>query len=126
MYEYNAIIDRVIDGDTINCTVDLGFHTWKKITVRLEGIDTPECRTRDKSEKKLGLASKNRLQEILHYNNNKCILKVSGIGKYGRAIATVFVETLSPVSTASAVTLIDVNTQLVEEGYATKYDNNKK
>ena len=64
MYEYNALIDRVVDGDTLKCTVDLGFSTWKKITVRMEGINTPESRTRDLEEKKLGLAAKARLQEI--------------------------------------------------------------
>ena len=77
MYEYNAIVDRVVDGDTIKCTVDLGFSTWKKITVRMEGINTPESRTRDLEEKKLGLAAKDRLKEILELNDNKCILKVS-------------------------------------------------
>ena len=81
MYEYNAIVDRVVDGDTIKCTVDLGFSTWKKITVRMEGINTPESRTRDLEEKKLGLAAKDRLKEILELNDNECILKVSGLRK---------------------------------------------
>ena len=48
MYEYNAHVERVVDGDTIDCTIDLGFSTWKKIRVRMEGINTPESRTRDK------------------------------------------------------------------------------
>ena len=65
MYEYKAIVDRVVDGDTIKCTIDLGFSTWKKVTVRMEGINTPESRTRDKKEKKLGLAATARLVEIL-------------------------------------------------------------
>ena len=46
MYEYKAIISKVVDGDTIDATIDLGFKTWKKIRVRMEGINTPESRTR--------------------------------------------------------------------------------
>jgi len=125
MYEYNAVVDRVVDGDTIDCTIDLGFHTWKKIRVRMEGINTPESRTRDLEEKERGLAAKGRLEEILKYNDNTCILKVSGLGKYGRALATVFVENLSPVAT-EALTLVNVNSQLVTEGYAVEYHGGKR
>ena len=67
MYEYNAQVDKVVDGDTIDCTIDLGFKTWKKIRVRMQGINTPESRTRDLEEKERGLAAKARLQEILKY-----------------------------------------------------------
>jgi len=121
MYEYNAIVDRVVDGDTIDCTIDLGFHTWKKIRVRMEGINTPESRTRDLEEKERGLAAKVRLEEILKLNNNECILKVSGLGKFGRALATVHVTTLSPTSDESSITLINVNQQLIVEGHAKEY-----
>jgi len=126
MYEYNAIVDRVVDGDTIDCTIDLGFYTWKKIRVRLEGINTPETRTRDLEEKKRGLAAKERLTEILKYNDNKCALKVSGLGKFGRALATIHVESLSPVATDTPITLINVNTQLIEEGHAVAYYGGKR
>ena len=126
MYEYNAIVDRVIDGDTIECTIDLGFHTWKKVTTRLEGINTPETRTRDKEEKKLGLAAKARLQEIIDMNGNKCVLKVSGLGKFGRALATVHVASLSPVVDESSITLINVNEQLIAEGHAKPYNGGKR
>ncbi len=126
MYEYNAIVDRVVDGDTIKCTVDLGFSTWKKITVRMEGINTPESRTRDLEEKKLGLAAKDRLKEILELNNNKCLLKVSGLGKFGRALATVHVTTLTPTSEESSLTLINVNQQLIVEGHAKEYYGGKR
>jgi len=51
MYEYKAIVDRVVDGDTIDCTIDLGFSVWKKIRVRMEGINAPESRTRDLKKK---------------------------------------------------------------------------
>ena len=71
MYEYNAVVDRVVDGDTIDVTIDLGFKVWKKMRVRMEGINTPESRTRDLEEKKRGLAAKDRLKEILLYNSNK-------------------------------------------------------
>ena len=126
MYEYNAIVDRVVDGDTIKCTIDLGFSTWKKITVRMEGINTPESRTRDLEEKKRGLAAKDRLVEILSHNNNKCVLKVSGLGKFGRALASVFVNTLSPASDNSSITEIDVNKQLIKEGHAKEYYGGKR
>ena len=125
MYEYNAVVDRVVDGDTIDCTIDLGFHTLKKIRVRMEGINTPESRTRDLEEKERGLAAKDRLQEILLYNDNHCVLKVSGLGKYGRALATVFVENLSPVAT-EGITLVNVNNQLITEGHAVEYHGGKR
>ena len=126
MYEYNAVLDRVVDGDTIDVTIDLGFNVWKKIRVRMEGINTPESRTRDLEEKKRGLAAKDRLKSILEFNNNKCILKVSGVGKYGRALATVLVESLSPLNGEDGVTLIDVNKQLIEEGHAVEYWGGKR
>jgi len=126
MYEYNAVVDRVVDGDTIDVTIDLGFKVWKKMRVRMEGINTPESRTRDLEEKKRGLAAKDRLKEILLYNNNKCILKVSGVGKYGRALATVLVDSLSPLNGKDGITLIDVNKQLIEEGHAVEYHGGKR
>jgi len=126
MYEYKAVVDRVVDGDTIKCTIDLGFSTWKKVTVRMEGINTPESRTRDKEEKKLGLAAKYRLVEILEYNKNECVLKVSGLGKFGRALATVYVDTLSPSSQKTSITEINVNKQLIEEGHAVEYYGGKR
>ena len=126
MYEYKAIVERVVDGDTIDVIIDLGFKTWKKVRVRMEGINTPESRTRDLEEKKRGLAAKDRLVEILKYNNNECTLKVSGVGKFGRAIASVYVDTLSPASDQSSMTEINVNKQLIEEGHAVAYDGGKR
>lgn len=126
MYEYNAIVDRVVDGDTIDCTIDLGFKTWKKVRVRMEGINTPESRTRDLEEKERGLAAKARLEEILEHNDNKCVLQVSGLGKFGRAISKVFVTTLSPTSDESSITLINVNQQLITEGHAVEYYGGKR
>ena len=126
MYEYKAVVDRVVDGDTIDVTIDLGFSVWKKMRVRMEGINTPESRTRDLEEKKRGLAAKDRLKSILEFNNNECVLKVSGVGKYGRALATVLVESLSPLNGEDGVTLIDVNKQLIEEGHAVEYWGGKR
>ena len=126
MYEYKAVVDRVVDGDTIDVTIDLGFSVWKKIRVRMEGINTPESRTRDLEEKKRGLAAKDRLKSILEFNDNRCILKVSGVGKYGRALATVLVESLSPLNKEDSITLIDVNKQLIEEGHAVEYHGGKR
>ena len=126
MYEYKAVVDRVVDGDTIDVTIDLGFSVWKKMRVRMEGINTPESRTRDKEEKVRGLAAKARLVEILEFNNNNCVLKVSGVGKYGRALATVLVDTLSPTNGSDGITLIDVNKQLIKEGHAVEYHGGKR
>ena len=124
--EYQCELIKVVDGDTIDCTIDLGFSTWKKIRVRMEGINTPESRTRDKEEKKRGLAAKERLKEILKYNDNKCVLKVSGLGKFGRALASVYVDTLSSTTPKSSITEINVNKQLIEEGHAVEYFGGKR
>ena len=126
MYEYNAVLDRVVDGDTIDVTIDLGFNVWKKIRVRMEGINTPESRTRDLEEKKRGLAAKDRLVEILSHNNNKCVLKVSGLGKFGRALTSVYVDTLSPTSSKTSITEINVNQLLIKEGHAVAYYGGKR
>ena len=126
MYEYKAIVNRVVDGDTIDCTIDLGFNVWKKIRVRMEGINTPESRTRDLEEKERGLAAKARLVEILEYNDNHCVLQVSGVGKYGRALAAVIVDSLSPVSTETSITKVNVNKQLIEEGHGVEYWGGKR
>ena len=126
MYKYNAKLERVVDGDTVDALVDLGFDTWKKVRIRMQGMNAPESRTRDLEEKKRGLAAKDRLVEILKYNGNQCTLKVSGVGKFGRAIASVYVDTLSPASDQSSMTIVNVNKQLIEEGHAVAYDGGKR
>jgi len=66
MYDYKVEIVRVVDGDTVDVNIDLGFGVWlRKERVRMMGIDTPESRTRDKVEKKFGLAAKQALKELL-------------------------------------------------------------
>ena len=117
MFEYNAVLDRVIDGDTVDATIDLGFDTWKKTRIRFYGINTPESRTRDLEEKKRGLAAKDRLIEILKANDNKFVLKSHGVGKYGRCLGELYVETLGEVSVQQA---------LINEGHGVAYFGGKR
>jgi len=121
MYEYNAKCLRVVDGDTVDVMIDLGFSTWKKVRVRLDGINTPESRTRDKEEKKRGLAAKARLQKIIDLNDSEFLLKVNGIGKYGRALGEIMVKTIGKNPEDISLTLKSVNKQLIKEGHAVEY-----
>ena len=126
MFTYDCEVTYIVDGDTCDVTIDLGFKIFHKARIRLYGINTPESRTRDKEEKKRGLAAKERLKEILKYNDNKCVLKVSGLGKFGRALASVYVDTLSSTTSKSSITEINVNKQLIEEGHAVEYFGGKR
>ena len=116
MYTYNATVTKVVDGDTIDALVDLGFDTWKQIRIRLNGINTPESRTRDLEEKARGLAAKARLKEILKENKNKFILVSHGVGKYGRCLGEIFIEEYD----------VSVNQQLITEGHAVEYHGEKR
>lgn len=92
MFEYNCELARVVDGDTIDVNIDLGYKIWlRKERVRLLGINAPESRTRNLEEKKLGLASKARLKELLP---KKFIIKTSkdGKGKFGRILGEPIVD----------------------------------
>ena len=91
MYDYRAKCTRVVDGDTIEALVDLGFDTWKQITIRFDGIDAWESRTRDDQEKIKGLAAKARLIELLEANNNEFLLQSRGVGKFGRCLGELFI-----------------------------------
>jgi micrococcal nuclease len=111
MYEYKCTLLRVIDGDTLDVLVDLGFNVFKKIRIRLHGIDAFESRTRDLEEKKKGLAAKERLIELLE---GKIIrIKSIEIGKFGRAICIVYV-------TDRYNNKININHTLLTEGHAIK------
>ena len=92
MYEYNAKLDRVIDGDTVDAMIDLGCNTWVHKRIRLEGIDAPETRTRDLDEKAQGFATKERLEGLLEAANGMFVLQSHGVGKYGRCLGTIFIE----------------------------------
>ena len=112
MYTYKAILDRVVDGDTIDANINLGFDITIHKRIRLAGIDTPESRTRDLEEKKRGLASKQRLIELLGEGN--FILESKEVGKYGRVLGTILIDD------------VNINETLVEEGFAVEYWGGKK
>jgi len=126
MYTYNAKVVKVVDGDTIDALVDLGFDTWKQVRIRMHGMNAPESRTRDLEEKKLGLAAKARLKEILKENKNKFILVSHGVGKYGRCLGEIFVEN-PPVDNEQYPYLeVSVNRVLINEGHAVEYHGGKR
>lgn len=121
MYDYRAKCTRVVDGDTIEALVDLGFDTWKQITIRFDGIDAWESRTRDDQEKIKGLAAKARLIELLEANNNEFLLQSRGVGKFGRCLGELFIgESIVNIEGQS------LNQQLREEGHAKEYDGGKR
>ena len=116
-YEYTAKLDRVVDGDTCDALIDLGFNTWVKKRIRFKGVDTWECRTRDLDEKKKGLAAKEFTKNLLENSDDgKFALRSHGVGKYGRVLGELFVkgETKS------------VNDLLLENGHAYEYEGGKK
>ena len=89
MYEYNCTIARVVDGDTVDIDIDLGFGLWVRgERVRIHGIDTPESRTRDKVEKKFGLAAKKFVQEMLPKGSKQTLVtEKSGDDSKGNLVA---------------------------------------
>jgi len=114
MYEY-AIKELVknIDGDTIDIIIDLGFSLTKKERVRLAGIDTPECRTRDLEEKTFGLEAKEYLAMRLNASKN-LIVKTEKDGKYGRMLGWLYDEDRC------------INEDMILLGYAWAYDGGSK
>tara|TARA_R100000664_G_scaffold14678_1_gene23061 strand:- start:368 stop:736 length:369 start_codon:yes stop_codon:yes gene_type:complete len=116
LYHYNAEVTRVVDGDTIDAFIDLGFDMHSKQRVRLYGINTPEVRTRNLEEKKAGLAASARLNELLSANKNRCVIRTSldKKGKYGRVLGTIYVDD------------ININEMLLSEGHAKEYFGGKK
>ncbi len=86
MYEYKAKVHRIIDGDTVDVTIDLGFEMTTKQRIRLYGIDTPETRTRDLKEKARGKAAKARLLELLNECDRQIVVRTTKRGKYGRIL----------------------------------------
>lgn len=129
MYEYYCKIVKVIDGDTVDVDIDLGFGVWlKKERVRVNGIDTPESRTRDKEEKKFGLISKNRVKQLLPVGSTQ-ILKTESDrngedkkGKFGRILGD-FVFTKSVDGGRLTDRLSDV---LIDENMAVRYHGQSK
>ena len=122
MYTYQAQVTRVVDGDTIDALVDLGFDIHKSIRIRLVGMNAPESRTRDLEEKKRGLEAKKRTQELLEEVSSKSgyfRLRSHGVGKYGRVLADIFIQDKEGKE-------ICINQQLITEGHAYVYDGGKK
>jgi|TARA_B100000073_G_scaffold24291_1_gene18975 micrococcal nuclease len=122
MYTYKIKLDRVIDGDTIDAFIDLGFDIHVKKRIRFIGINTPESRTRDLEEKAKGLAAKDRLKNILE--GAKTIQLTShGVGKYGRCLGELNVDVIDG---KECLTLVNVNELLIKEGHAVAYDGGKR
>ena len=115
-------IDKVLDGDTIDVTIDLGFDLYKKERVRIAGVDTPEKRTRDKEEKALGIDAtewlKYQLNDVIKSDDELVIRTelVGGVGKYGRLLGWLYVGESN----------VSVNEQMISQGYAWEYDGGTK
>lgn len=94
LYNYRCKLLRVVDGDTIECDVDLGFYTWRKVTLRLADIDAPEIRTKDLQEKAAGYKAAQLLELKLLDENADGIfyIKSKGVDSFGRSIATIYTE----------------------------------
>ena len=121
-YIYRAKLDRVVDGDTIDAMIDVGFDIWVKKRIRYMGVDTWESRTRDLDEKKKGLAAKARNKELLEKVSAKpgyFRLKSYGVGKYGRVLGEIFIMDADGKQ-------YNINEQLKTEGHAYEYHGGKK
>ena len=121
-YVYRAVIDRVVDGDTVDAMIDLGFDTHIKRRIRLHGLDAWESRTRNLEEKEKGLAAKARTKELLTEITSKpkyFRIKSHGVGKYGRVLGELFIQDVEGNK-------ININETLIEEGHAYSYHGEKK
>ena len=121
-YIYKAKLDRVVDGDTVDALIDVGFDIWFKKRIRFKGVDTWESRTRNLEEKALGLKAKARTKELLEKVSSKSghfRIKSYGLGKYGRVLADVFIMDKDGKQW-------NVNETLISEGHAYVYDGGKK
>jgi len=122
-YNFRVIeINRVVDGDTLDCTIDLGFDLYKKERVRVAGVDTPEKRTKDPEEKALGYDATNWLKDKLEgaiAGDDELVIRtelVGGVGKYGRLLGWLYVGTDE----------LSLNEQMITEGYAWSYAGGTK
>ena len=116
-------IVKVLDGDTIDVLIDLGFDLFKKERVRIAGVDTPEKRTRDLEEKALGIDATNwlkkKLEDTIAGEGDELTIRtelVGGTGKYGRLLGWLYINEGD----------ISLNEQMIEEGYAWAYDGGTK
>ena len=115
-YGYSCKLERVVDGDTCDALIDLGFNTWAKRRIRFMGVDCWESRTRDLDEKKLGLKAKKYTKEMLERNDGKFTVKSHGVGKYGRLLGEIFIDGEDK----------SLNDLLIENGHAYEYEGGKK
>ena len=123
MYEYNFELVKVVDGDTVDVDIDLGFGIWvRNERIRMMGIDTPESRTRDLEEKALGLDATNWMKEKLEGaidGDDELVIRTElkgGMGKYGRLLGWLYIGDAE----------ISLNEQMIDEGYAWGYDGGTK
>jgi len=122
-YNFRVVeVNRVLDGDTLDVTIDLGFDLYKKERVRIAGVDTPEKRTRDLDEKALGIDATNWMKEKLEgaiHGDDDLIIRtelVGGMGKYGRLLGWLYIGDAE----------VSLNEQMITEGYAFPYDGGTK
>ena len=116
-YGYSCKLDRVVDGDTCDALIDLGFDTFVKKRIRFYGVDTWESRTRNKEEKVKGLAAKAYVKDLLENSDDGKFSIIShGVGKYGRVLGEIFIKGHEK----------SVNELLKENGHAYEYDGGKK
>ena len=121
-YIYRAKLVKVVDGDTIDALIDVGFDIWFKKRIRYKGVDTWESRTRNLEEKKLGIAAKERNKELLDSVSSKpgyFRLKSHGVGKYGRVLGEIFIQDKEGKT-------YNVNETLISEGHAYVYEGGTK
>ena len=121
-YIYRGKLERVVDGDTIDALIDVGFDIWIKKRIRFVGIDAWESRTRNLEEKAKGLEAKARNKELLMEVSSKpgyFRLKSFGVGKYGRVLGEIYVEDKEGKQ-------YNINKTLISEGHAYVYDGGKK
>jgi len=114
---YSCKLVRVVDGDTCDAMIDLGFDTWVKKRIRFYGVDTWESRTRNKEEKIKGLAAKAYTKDLLENSDDGKFSIIShGVGKYGRVLGELFISGYEK----------SLNELLKENGHAYEYDGGKK
>ena len=121
-YIYRAKLDRVVDGDTVDALIDVGFNIWFKKRIRFKGLDTWESRTRNLEEKALGLKAKARTKELLESVSSKSgyfRLKSYGLGKYGRVLGELFIMDKEGKQW-------NINKTLINEGHAYVYEGGTK
>ena len=121
-YIYRGKLERVVDGDTIDALIDVGFDIWVKKRIRYKGIDTWESRTRNLEEKAKGLEAKARNKELLMEVSSKSgyfRLKSFGVGKYGRVLGEIYIEDKEGKQ-------YNINKTLISEGHAYIYEGGKK